>query len=458
MKYYIENPSQKDFYVFDFIFHTLGIKGELVKATAEAVLVYGNIEDPISSEQISIPRRPLDVIWNELVEQGINDLVYHGPLDFDLVNAIGYFLTDGVNRQLTKDSYDAHNRLYYESSYQFKNGIADFPIVNNYLLFLKKIFLDKFNVQSKPLYPPGKKACIILSHDVDGPGKYDHFFNFPIDYTNPKTAFNSSIQWLKLLKQYVKDKHRNQYWVFDELLELESNYGFKSTSFFAATNLFNKYGHAIDVPYSLKQSKYVKIMTKMIDMGFEVALHAGYNAYESLDNFKREKKTLEEIINRKVLGLRHHYWHLGKDPYLTMNKHEAAEFGYDSSLAFNDHLGFRYNVGFPFYPFDLKSNKMIKVLQIPTVCMDGNLFYKEGMTVEHAISDLKDHINVIKDHEGVGSIDWHIRTSIPTLGRYNAWGQAYSELLKILKNDDEIWVTSFEEFYNWWSQRSAADN
>jgi hypothetical protein len=79
-------------------------------------------------------------------------------------------------------------------------------------------------------------------------------------------------------------------------------------------------------------------------------LHASYNAYAAAEWFVYEKEKLEEVAQAKIKGLRPHYWHIGRDQHKTLRFHEATGFGYDSSIAFNDHIGFRMDIALPYYP------------------------------------------------------------------------------------------------------------
>ena len=137
--------------------------------------------------------------------------------------------------------------------------------------------------------------------------------------------------------------------------------------------------------------------------------------------------------------------------------HEKAGFLYDSSLSFNDHIGFRYSSALPFFPYHSKLRRKINVLQIPAFCMDGHLFYKDSMTAKKAVPKISKYIDILIDNQGIGSIDWHIRTSFPKGEQYKEWGKAYLEVLEQLAAREDIWVTSAAEFYEWWKNRSLPD-
>ena len=62
------------------------------------------------------------------------------------------------------------------------------------------------------------------------------------------------------------------------------------------------------------------------DRGFEIGLHASYNAYRSADHFAEERSLLAKAAASQVNGLRHHFWHMGRDIEHTLSYHEQAGF------------------------------------------------------------------------------------------------------------------------------------
>jgi hypothetical protein len=456
---YVQNESPDDEYVFDFIFKTLNIKRLKTNIPSEANICYLTFASEITpaTNSIVIQRDESHVIWTELIDDSISIPSLSDHQQFDIVNAIKFFLKDDGNRNLESSHFDEHQRLKYNKSFQYLNGIGEIPIVNRYIIFLGRLIEFKFGITFGSFYPNGKKASIILSHDVDNPGKHDQLRNFPI--LPKRVGFRPALKhyrdFLVLLKKFISDKQKSEFWCFDEIFEAEKKLGFKSTSFFAVVNNNSRNGDNLDVPYSIDQPRFKKVFEKMKDYGFEIALHASYNAFLDQEHFEFEKNKLASVSKSEVVGLRHHYWHLGKHPEETILKHEKAMFSYDSSIAFNDHIGFRYSCALPFNPYHSLLGRGVDVLQIPSFCMDGNLFYDPSMTVDKAVAEMSKYLDILVDHQGVGAIDWHIRTSYPNGDTFKLWGQAYLEILDALAKRDDLWVTSATDFYSWWIERTS---
>jgi hypothetical protein len=148
---------------------------------------------------------------------------------------------------------------------------------------------------------------------------------------------------------------------------------------------------------------------------------------------------------------------MGPDVEATLRAHEQAGFAYDTSLAFNDHLGFRRSVALPFHPFDPALNRPLRTMELPTFCMDGNLFYLSN-DIDAAVDAVGRMIDRIVEVGGLGVIDWHIQTSFPANREFRAWGIAYQEILSRLAGRSEVWVTSLEAIAEWVARRAEAES
>jgi peptidoglycan/xylan/chitin deacetylase (PgdA/CDA1 family) len=444
----MQNPTGFAQYAFEFIFNILGIEAERA-GPGELDIYYGN--GPADAK-IIIRESRSDVIWKDLLEGGAEGNGWVVP--FDIVNAIGCLLSDSVNRELKDEAYDEHGRLLYNHSFQGRMNLGHVPLVNLYVNCLKELFEQRLSVIGTSLWKEGKKCVIGLSHDVDQPDKHYFFKNAGI----PKNrALREATNFKAVVKDFVKylvDKERNSFWLFDEIMEEEEKLGLRSTFFFASVNAYDSGASLRDVYYKIGRSDFGRVFEMMKEKGFEIALHASYNAYKEAGSMAYEKALLSESASTDVIGVRNHYLHIGKDEIKTLRLHEAAGFNYDSSLFFPNDMGFKRSTALPFYPYDNETKKRMKCLQLPVFCMDGNLFY-HNTTVERAVEEICRFIGNIKKCGGMGVIDWHERTSYPKNSEFFDWGRAYVEVIKYLASDREIWVTSLGEIASWIKEREV---
>lgn len=141
--------------------------------------------------------------------------------------------------------------------------------------------------------------------------------------------------------------------------------------------------------------------------------------------------------------------------------HEQSGFEYDSSMAFNEALGFLTNIALPYYPWNEAINRPIKTIQLPVFCMDGSLF-DPPIEINEAVEKVKGYIEIIKQSGGMEVIDWHVRTAYPRNAEYLNWGKAYLKIIEHLAADKEIWATNLGNITSWLKERrqilSSASN
>lgn len=184
--------------------------------------------------------------------------------------------------------------------------------------------------------------------------------------------------------------------------------------------------------------RYRSIIKKIIERGFEVGIHLSYNAHKNKKTIAAEKKRLENITGHPVRGNRHHYWKMKKPFWDTLAGHAESGLFYDTSIGFNDHEGFRLGVALPFYPWNPLRTREIKTLQLPTVLMDGNIFYHELPNPAMLIEKFQPLLETLKLYQGTACLCWHVRTSFPGSKEFKAWGEGYLALLRYLAKDPEI--------------------
>lgn len=453
INYKIEKSTALIHYVFDFIFDVIGVIGESVNSDVERFDVFYGIHSAPETCNITIVRNDSDIIWEDLVNSNVTPESVGSLIPFDLIHAIGVFLTDQVNNIAPVGAYDEHERLRYDQSFQVRQKVARIPLVNSYVNFLKSLFEKKLSIRPLALWPEGKMYAIGLSHDVDMPDKYA-IFGAPYfsQNLNLKTNILNSLKRVKDVVVRKFDRDPDNFWLFNEIIKSEDNFGFKSTFFFASINRFGDWGTGWDVLYDLRAPKFQEVFAEIRAYDFEIGLHASYGAYQAGKRFVIEKQNLSALSGSEVKGLRHHFWHMGRDVENTQEMHAQAGFEYDSSIAFNEHLGFRRNLALPYHPWSTVNSHAITTIQLPVFCMDGHLFYRPTK-FEDTLIHFKSYIDTIKQIGGLGVIDWHVRTSYPKSPKFINWGKTYLKILEYLSADREVWVTNLSEINSWLKKR-----
>lgn len=449
LRYHVEHPSPRVEAVFAFLFENLGIAGEPC-APPEVWngphIVYGG--GWARPNGIVIPERADDLFWDDLLTGRLGPEAMNGDLPFDVIGAIDRLLRDEVPHDTRAAAVDRHGRLRYASSAPVRAGYGDRPVVNEYVAFLGKLLRSRLGVVGRPRWPNGSRAAIGLSHDVDLPDRYAFLAHARRPWRlrhSPRTYARTTVD---LVRDRLRDPAPDDHWLFEPVMASESAHGFASTFFFAAVPFHDRFGAPEDVHYDLGAKRFQGAFRSIRDSGFEIGLHASYRALEDSRRLTNERARLASLAGTEVRGVRHHYWHLGQEPAAALRAHERAGFAYDSSIAFNDHIGFRRSVALPFRPYDADLGRPLHTVQLPTFCMDGNLFYGSD-DVDAAVAAVDGVVDRIVASGGMGSIDWHIQTSHPANRTFRSWALAYQEILASLARRPGLWVTSLGAIAEW---------
>ena len=175
-------------------------------------------------------------------------------------------------------------------------------------------------------------------------------------------------------------------------------------------------------------------------------MHGGYYAYKELNEITAEKRRLENVSGKECIGYRNHYLRfLVPETWEYLAK---AGFKYDTTLGFNDAVGFRNGMCHPFKPFNLNSQKTIDILEIPLVIMDSALLTYATSSPEQAWKVARDMVDITEKLGGVLTVLWH-NTAFARPDR-KEWRKIYEKIL-VYGTEKNAWITSGEEIFNWWS-------
>ena len=303
---------------------------------------------------------------------------------------------------------DEYQRFpYYLSRFRnvFKPEVSDFLIQNGL----------------KVQYPNGKKFAVCLTHDID------------LVYS-PILKLGYEIK-LSLPKLHIRiSSLRN----FEQIMGLEKKYGAKSSFYFLA---FDKG----DLDFNYRIGELEDWLGKIIDNGWEVGLHGGHKAYNNLDEIKKQKERLENVIGKKVIGYRNHLLKF-KVP-TTWELLKEAGFKYDTTFGYNDCVGFRNGMCHPFKPFNLNTNDYIDILEIPLTIMDSTFDYYMRLSMKNEWEITKRLIDTIEKLNGVLTILWHNTNMVDEMLEF------YEEILRYCHKRN-AWMTSAEEIWKWWDKNN----
>ena len=292
------------------------------------------------------------------------------------------------------------------------------PILNTRLNSIETELMEINNDPyiKKWYWPSWKSHVIALSHDIDkisAPKK--HVWKIRKRFSLIKTCLN-------MLGLY------NLYDNFKEFERIEKKFNARSAFYVL-----------------LSDYDALKIQKNLINLrkkGWDIGLHGSFGTSEDIDKLKNDKQGLENVINEKIFGNRFHFlkftypktWELLAD----------AGFTYDTTCGYNEHVGFRSGISFPFFPPSTNWD-VLNIVELPLNLMDTTLWTYKKFSEEEALQYVLKKYEEIKELNGLFSLLWHYGVL------HMKGGRIYS---KILQNLDYSCILTPKEIATWWINRN----
>ncbi len=357
--------------------------------------------------------------------------------------------------EYTVASRDGHDRFLWNSSPLGATGLGPRPLVSEYAHLLLACLLECCKNTGRPVirkefWPQGRPMAGCLSHDVDvvKRGKLGH----GVAVRDVKGALASLVmgrlgQAAHQVSTIASTATAGQdpYWSFDRIAAMEGAYGFRSTYFFMAGSR-----HPEDGVYSLAEPSISGLMAKLEESGCEIGLHGSYASSADVDMLRNLKAALEQKLGHAVVGHRNHFLRFRvPDSWRTQ---EAVGFGYDATLGFADHEGFRGGHAFPFVPYDLLADRPMGLLEIPLAVMDVSVAKYRKLRGDDAAEAIQKVIKQTRAVGGLATLLWHNDNFFePESPGVAALYQFSLDRLA----GEESYVAPAQEIVAWWKARNA---
>jgi len=255
---------------------------------------------------------------------------------------------------------------------------------------------------------------------------------------------------LKFLFADTVTRH-NPFWTFEVLMDEERRMGVRSTLFF----LYETSEVEITNPaswkhfgrrYDFRDSGISSVMHELEQGGWEVGLHGSFNSFNHCDSLKAEKELLEQVVGKKVAGVRQHNLNL-EIPESWMCQ-DSLGFEYDSSLGFRSRegVGYRWGTCLPFHPLN-SSGEVMRLLEIPMTLMDVSLDKSNIGVNRKEIAGMIDEVSSLR---GVFCILWH--HVFFNSRDYPEWVELYRWIVRECRRKGGIFLT-LREAAELWKQR-----
>jgi peptidoglycan/xylan/chitin deacetylase (PgdA/CDA1 family) len=173
----------------------------------------------------------------------------------------------------------------------------------------------------------------------------------------------------------------------------------------------------------------------------EIGLH-GIDAWHDSAKGYAELEEIRKFVIGRDIGVRMHWLYFDADSPAIL---EEAGANYDSTVGFNDAVGYRAGTTQVYKPLSTK-----KLLELPLHVMDTALFYptRMSLTQEEAFARVQTIIKNAAYYGGVVTVNWHDRSISPD----RCWDQFYVDVIDNLR-ECGAWFATASETVAWFRQR-----
>jgi peptidoglycan/xylan/chitin deacetylase (PgdA/CDA1 family) len=340
-------------------------------------------------------------------------------------------------------------------------GVLEQPLVNQLVLQLQRriaAWCDARGVRIEPVprWKDGARFAVALTHDVDDVQLYSIRLALRLLAHGPRSyAVRKGLDTaLRTLAR--AGRARDPYWNFERWAGEESRRGFRSCFYFCPPAPRSR--HEYDAHYTMDDAlefegrrTTVRGMARALaERGFEIGLHGAYLSHLDAEELARERRQIEEAVGRPIAGIRQHF--LRFEAARTWHAQARAGFGYDTTLGYNEAIGFRAGVAAPFPAWDAEHGAPLDLLELPLTAMDGALFRTMKLDAAAAAAKVREHLERVEAVGGLAVLLWHPNAAAEE--HFPGWWTCYLAALDHIAARG-AWVATPAEIAAWWRERNA---
>ena len=356
--------------------------------------------------------------------------------------------------------------LFQEINFLLTSGqsvnFAHIPTLDMHISILREWILEfGLPLVEIPPIPAGYNFSCCLTHDIDFAGIRMHKFDLTIlgflyraSFDSLLHALKGKISWTKLYENWkavlllpsVYAGLAKDFWMqFNSYTEVEEN--FPSTFFIipfknhaGISNGNSKHARRA-ARYDVSDVR--EEIQDLLSKGCEIGVH-GIDAWHATENGRKEFERIHEAIETSEIGIRMHWLYFDDESPKFL---EDAGFFYDSSVGYNDAIGYRGGTTQVYRPIGSK-----KLLELQLNVQDTALFFPDRMALseEEAWPLIDTLLDNAERYGGVLTINWHDRSLAPE----RLWGNFYIKILENLKKS-KVWIDKAFQVVRWFDKRRS---
>ena len=338
-------------------------------------------------------------------------------LPFD-VFAASFFLVSRYEEYLSQER-DQYGRFKAESTWMFKNGVLQKPLVN--------IWVKSLGIKLKSIYPdlPVKqpKFTFIPTYDIDAAWAYKHKGIYRTVGGFLKDLAAGDMERIKERHQVLRGKRKDPFDSFDFQFELQKTFKLKPIYFI----LCGEYD-TNDKNISIRKPSFQALIKRLGDYA-DVGIHPSFSSYLDIEKMQCEIDNLSEVLHRPLTKSRQHFLRMNLPR--SYQKLIELDISDDYTMGFASQVGFRAGIADTFRFYDLENDMVTNLRVHPFAIMDGTMRDYLNLDVEASLRLAKQLVDEVK---AVGGTFIYL-THNETLGgeqRWVGWPEMYRQLIEYI--------------------------
>jgi len=359
----------------------------------------------------------------------------------DIISSAFYFLSCWQEYASPAEISPSSQYDYYKS-FQYRFGFTDIPPVDRYCEILANVLKKAFpEFIISNIWPEGKKYAVSLSHNVEYWNVWTKNFIDEITHkkNNPEFENYWQVFWKAMLHKYSRKIFDDPARIIKLIMRREKILK-ASSSFF----LLTKSDFPDERRNYFKNENYFQQIVKLLkdsSVNLQGSKEAGFQY-----NFLPDE--LQQLDGFSAKGFRVRYLNFNYQNLFSVL--EKGKMKYDSSMGFDEKIGYRAGISYPFQPYNITENRPFNVLEIPLIAMDLALQKQVDFNHRKAKHRFDQLLSKAKKHKSHLSICWHTHLFDPIDFPY--WSKIYWQIIKQSRSQ-EAWLCSLDKLYNYWQNR-----
>ena len=358
--------------------------------------------------------------------------------------------------------YDLFDEIHCLLSAGQPPEFAHIPTIEIHIEMLRRWIVNAGTVLLEiPPCPAGYRFAACLTHDIDFVGIRRHLFDHSMWGFVYRATVGSVRRFARrrlslgcLLKNWLAAASlplvyagwRKDFWEpFEWYLQVEK--GLPATYFLipfkrrSGDYVTGKGAARRAAPYEV--TDIPEWTTELRKHGCEMGVH-GIDAWHSAVKGREELARIAAVADKSKIGIRMHWLLQNANTSATL---ERAGYVYDSSIGYNETIGYRAGTSQVFRPLGATT-----LLELPLHIQDGALFYPQRLNLTEPEAEQRCSSLIANSWKfgGVLTLLWHDRSHGPE----RFWGGFYIKLMDALKSS-EVWFGTAGEVVDWFGKRRA---